>query len=59
MDENPPLVGHFPTSMHIDAFVSTTNIAQHESTFRINSTWDLEVLGLYLFVKDLDMAIQK
>jgi hypothetical protein len=59
MAKNPPLVGHFPTSMHIGAFVSTTNIAQHESIFRINLIWDLEVLGLYPFVKDLDMAIQK
>jgi hypothetical protein len=59
MDKNSPLVGHLPTIMHIGASVSTTNIAQHESTFRINLTWDLEVLGLYMFVKDLDMAIQK
>jgi hypothetical protein len=39
------MVGHFPTSIHIGAFVSSTNIAQHKSTFRINLTWDVKALG--------------
>jgi hypothetical protein len=59
MVENTPLMGHFPTSMHIGASMSTKNISQHESTLRINLTWGLKVLGLYSLVKDLDMAIQK
>jgi hypothetical protein len=59
MVKNPPFVGHFPTSMHIGAFMSITNIAQHESTFRINLTWDPKALGLYPLVKDLNMTIQK
>jgi len=41
------------------AYVFVTSIAQHESIFKINPTWDRKILGSYLLVKDLGMAIQK
>jgi hypothetical protein len=53
------MVGHSPTNMHMGAYVITTNVAQHKSTPRINLTWDQKVLGPYLPMKDLGMAIQK
>jgi len=45
--------------MFIGASMSTTNIAQHESTLKMNPTWDLKVLGLNPLVEDLDMALKK
>jgi hypothetical protein len=51
------MVGHFPTNMHMGAYVIVTNVAQHESIPRINLTWDWKVLNLYPPMKDLGMAI--
>jgi hypothetical protein len=53
------MVGHFPTNMHMGAFMFVANIVQFKSIPKINLTWDLKVLGLYLYMKDLGMAIQK
>jgi hypothetical protein len=53
------MVEHFPTNMHMGAFVFIANIAKHESIPKINSTWDLKVLGSYPLVKNLGITIQK
>jgi len=53
------MVGHFPTNMHMGAYVFVANVAQHESIPKINPTWDRKILGSYSLVKDLGMAIQK
>jgi hypothetical protein len=53
------MVGHFPTNMQMGAYVFVANLAQHELVPRINPTWDQKVLGPYLHVKDLGIAIQK
>jgi hypothetical protein len=45
--------------MHMGVYVYAANVAQHESIPRINPTWDQKILGLYLHVKNLGMAIQK
>jgi hypothetical protein len=51
------MVGHFPTNMHIGAYVIDANVALHKSIPRINLTWDRKVLGQYPLLKDLGMAI--
>jgi hypothetical protein len=51
--------GHFPTNMHMGAYVFATNVAQHKSIPRIIPSWDQKAFGPYLHVKDLGMAIQK
>jgi hypothetical protein len=53
------MVEHFPTNMHMGAFVSIANLAKRESIPKINPTWDLKVLGSYLLVKNLSTTIQK
>jgi len=53
------MVGHSPTNMHMGAYVTITNVAQHESTPKINLTWDWKILGTYLPMKDLGTGIQK
>jgi hypothetical protein len=53
------MVGHFPTNMHMGAFMFVANIAQPKSIPKINLTWDLKVLGLHQLMKNLGMAIQK
>jgi hypothetical protein len=49
------MVGHSPTNMHMGAYVTITNVAQHESIPKIN--WDWKVLDSYLPIKDLGTTI--
>jgi hypothetical protein len=51
------MLGDFPTNMHMGAYVSIANVAQHELIPKINPTWDHKVLALYLPVKDLRTTI--
>jgi hypothetical protein len=39
--DNPQVVGHFPTNMHMDAFVYVANLSQHELNPLINPTWHI------------------
>jgi hypothetical protein len=34
------MVGHFPTNMHMGAYVFVANVAQQDSVPKINLTWD-------------------
>jgi hypothetical protein len=43
--------------MHMGAYVTVTNVAQHESIPKINLTWDQKVLDPYPLVKDLGITI--
>jgi len=47
------MVGHFPTNMHMGAYVIIVNVAQQKLIPRINLTWDKKVFGPYLPMKDL------
>jgi hypothetical protein len=53
------MVGHSPTNMHMNAYVTFANVAQHKLIPITNLTWDRKVLSPYLLVKNLGMAIQK
>jgi hypothetical protein len=53
------MLGDFPTNMHMGAYVSIANVAQHKSIPKINPTYDHKVLALYLPMKDLGTTIQK
>jgi len=54
---NPQMVGHFLTNMHMGAFVYVVNLLQHELIPLINPTWDLKILGPYPHVKDFGTSI--
>jgi hypothetical protein len=51
------MVKHSPTNMYMGAYVTTTNVAQHKLTPRINLTWDQKVLDPYPPMKDLGTTI--
>jgi hypothetical protein len=53
------MVGHSPTNMHMAAYVTIANVAEHESIPRINLTWDQKVLDPYSLMKNLGTTIQK
>jgi hypothetical protein len=53
------MVGHSPINMHMGAYVTIANAAQHKSIPKINMTWDQKVLDPYPPVKDLCTTIQK
>jgi hypothetical protein len=51
------MVGNSPTNMHMGAYVTVANVAQHESIPRINLTWDQKVHNMYPLMRDLGMTI--
>jgi hypothetical protein len=55
--ENPPMARHFPTNMHMGAFVSVANVVEFESIPKINLTWDFKILDMYPPMKDLNITI--
>jgi hypothetical protein len=59
VDLESPIVGHFPTNMHMGGYVTVANVAQHKSILKLNFTWDQKGLVPYLPMKDLGMTTQK
>jgi hypothetical protein len=53
------MLGHFPTNMHMGAYVFIANVAQHETIPKINPTWDHKILASYVLMKNLGTSIQK
>jgi hypothetical protein len=45
--------------MHMGAYATVANVAQHESIPKINLNWDRKIFDPYPPVKDLGTAIQK